>query len=233
MGNQESVLPPEAPSASPGLVVGVGVVVALIGAAAWALVRHLMNSELGILAWGIGVGVGAAMVRFGAATKPHAMLAGVLALASIVGGKYASYRVELGKIGEGQVQHVNAAWLDSTKKEADAWVALGDSPSAADVEKFVKDNGYEFTTADEFRSGNGSFLRWVATAKPDVDGVKAHICSQLADLVPFTTYVREDFHVLDVVFLLLGISSAYGLVMKAAVARAAAAAAAAAPDQAS
>lgn len=66
-----------------------------IGAAIWAAIAYFAEYELGLLAWGIGAAVGAAMMagaqeRAGAQTGAIAL---VIALASIVAGKY--FAVEL------------------------------------------------------------------------------------------------------------------------------------------
>lgn len=67
-------------------------VAAAVGAAAWAAIAYFAHRELGILAWGVGLLVGFAMaLGVGAkATPASGVLAAVVAVLSIVGGKYAA-----------------------------------------------------------------------------------------------------------------------------------------------
>lgn len=69
-----------------------GVIAGLIGAAAWAAIGHYTGYELAILAWGIGLVVGiavAAASQDGAGLETGAA-ALIIAIASVVGGKYAA-----------------------------------------------------------------------------------------------------------------------------------------------
>lgn len=68
-----------------------GVVAGLVGAAVWGAVAYFLDMELGLLAWGIGGLVGFAV---GATAQEDAgpstgILAVVLSVLSIMGGKYA------------------------------------------------------------------------------------------------------------------------------------------------
>ena len=66
-----------------------GVVAGAVGAAVWAAIAYYANVEIGYVAWGIGILVGAAI----AATGKRSPLAGVAAvlitIVAIAGGKYA------------------------------------------------------------------------------------------------------------------------------------------------
>lgn len=63
-------------------------VAAVLGALAWQFVAITFNIELGILAWAIGGFIGAVAVFYGAEGDNAGYLCGVLALLAILGGKY-------------------------------------------------------------------------------------------------------------------------------------------------
>ncbi|MGB0766692.1 MAG: hypothetical protein ACPGYV_03165 [Phycisphaeraceae bacterium] len=76
--------------------------VGLIGAVIWAAVAHFLHFELGWLAWGIGAGVGFAMMAGvgEAASAKSGAVALAVALVSIVGGKYVAVEMDMGAIEE-------------------------------------------------------------------------------------------------------------------------------------
>lgn len=71
-----------------------------LGALLWAAIAYYMEYELGLLAWGIGAAVGAAMMAGAgqlADTKTGAV-ALVIALVSIVGGKFFAVEMTMGDL---------------------------------------------------------------------------------------------------------------------------------------
>lgn len=216
---------------STGSVVAVGAIAALIGSVAWGLVRYYANVEHGIVAWGIGGLVGFAMIWRKASTTPQAMAAGALALASIVCGKYTAFQFAIGEIAGKSVAEIGEAAVEETRKNAAAWVELGASPTDEQVREFAKQYDFEFASPAEFRAGTGRFLDWVDASKPDVAAFRARLRADMLAEVSFVEYLKEDFHVLDVLFALLGVSTAYGMVKKAEQARTAAMVAASTQEQ--
>lgn len=215
---------------STGSVVAVGAIAALIGSVAWGLVRYYANVEHGIVAWGIGGLVGFAMIWRKASTTPQAMAAGALALASIVCGKYTAFQLAIGEVAEQNVAQIDENAVEETRKNAAAWVALGASPTDEQVREFAKQYDFEFGTTAEFRAGTGQFLSWVDASKPDVAAFRARLRADMLAQISFVDYLKEDFHVLDVLFAFLGVSTAFGMVKKAEQARMAAIAAASEPQ---
>lgn len=72
-------------------VVG-GLVGGLIGAAIWGAIAYFTGYEIGWIAWAVGVvvGMGVRLTSGGASGAGLGVLASILALASIAGGKYAA-----------------------------------------------------------------------------------------------------------------------------------------------
>ena len=74
-------------------VVAAAIVAALVGAVGWGLISFYSESELGIVAWAIGglVGVAVAYAAKGQLAQNHLVIAAVLALGGVIGGKYLDY----------------------------------------------------------------------------------------------------------------------------------------------
>lgn len=72
-----------------------GIVGGLIGASAWALVAYYAHVEIGWIAWGVGAltGFGVCVGMKGSGGAVGGVLAVVIALASIAGGKYATVQM--------------------------------------------------------------------------------------------------------------------------------------------
>ncbi len=74
-----------------------GGVAALVGAGVWILVSHFTGYEVGIIAWGVGAVVGIAVYLGSGQTGGVALglLAVVLAVAGVVGGKFGAVYVDV------------------------------------------------------------------------------------------------------------------------------------------
>jgi hypothetical protein len=83
------------------------------------------------------------------------------------------------------------------------------------VRAFATARDYEFTTAAAFVRDAGERLRWIAATKPDLAQWRDHFREHVASRTSFVDYLKEDFHPADVLFVVLGIASAFGLVSKA------------------
>ncbi len=80
----------------------------------------------------------------------------------------------------------------------------------------------------------GAELRSFAARKPSLEQWRDEVAAQFRDEASFVDYLREDFHPFDVLFVVLGVITAFGMLSKATVtlraaAQAAEAEAAAAP----
>lgn len=73
-----------------GSVIGGG-----IGAAIWTLVSYFTHLESGWIAWGVGLLAGVGMACMGGRGMGAGLLASVVAIGAIVGGKYATVHLEV------------------------------------------------------------------------------------------------------------------------------------------
>ncbi len=74
-----------------------GVVAGTAGAFAWAIIAAVTGFEIGWLAWGIGAAVGAAVAWGSKGSPSFGVIAAVISILAILGGKYISLEMVLAK----------------------------------------------------------------------------------------------------------------------------------------
>lgn len=74
------------------------VVGGLVGVTAWAAVSYFFHYEVGWLAWAVGVLAGVGMAAAGGRGAPAGLLAAVVALASVAGGKFLAVHFEVARM---------------------------------------------------------------------------------------------------------------------------------------
>ncbi|MBN1444162.1 MAG: hypothetical protein JXA90_15735 [Planctomycetes bacterium] len=193
----------------------------VLGMAAWAALAALAHYETGILAWAIGGAVGFGAVLLGGRGTAMAMAAGIIALASIFAGKVAANHFlithESSKLLAGITSDVHEEALADA--EAFSRLVSGDEHRAFMVARgfTAAQDPAQVTRAEleEFRSLNVPILEKVHAESPDLEGYRRIVAGHaFGDLSPFQLAL-EDLNFIDVIFALLGIGTAYGLVMKA------------------
>ena len=188
--------------------------VALLGAVAWGLLVFYAHREFGLLAWGIGAAIGAAMVKGGAHGTMLAVVAGVLALASIGTGKQIAFRLIVDKQVTEVSSMLTADMHAEQMKDAKDWVALGTEVSDEQVKAFIEEHDYDGSAAD-FRREMAPRLVTMAREQPSFDQWREQVRKEFLGTASFLDFLREDFHLADILFVVLGIASAFGLVSKA------------------
>lgn len=215
---------------------------ALVGATAWGLMAFYLHHEHGLVAWAIGGLIGFATVRAGGHGTALACCAGVLALLAIASGKQVAFRMFVAKEADALVAKFDTAAHEEHTKDAADWVALGATPTDDQVKAFQRTHGFDAESPRRFVAETGAELRSFAERKPTLDQWRDEVKEQVRDEASFFDYLREDFHPYDVLFVVLGVMTAFGMVSKAtaalrlaaqqaARAEAEAAAAAAAPPE--
>lgn len=204
----EDLLPPP----PIGRAVMLGALAAIAGAVVWALLRIYANTEHGLLAWGIGALIGFAIVKGGGHGTVLAACAGGLALCSIGAGKYVSYQDAVDQyVAESMTEDA----YRERQRDATDWVALGDSPTEAQVKEFMDSHDFDPEDPGEFAADVGPHLSSFAAEKPSLDQWRASGREMVTDGYTFLVHLREDFHPLDILFAILGIATAFGIVQKA------------------
>jgi len=89
-----------------------GVIAGIAGALIWAAIAYYVNMEIGLLAWGIGAGVGFAMAM-GSKNMGlvPAVAAGIITIASLCGGKYLAVHFSMSEFDK-QVAEEQPEWTD-------------------------------------------------------------------------------------------------------------------------
>lgn len=185
---------------------------ALAGAAAWGLIAYFAKVEIGYLAWGIGALIGFAIVKAGGHGTLLAVAGAALSVLSIGTGKHLAFRMLLDHEFTAQVAKIDPGVYEAQLQDATAWAALGEQPSDEQVKAFAEKHEFEFRDAASFRSEVGEQLTWIATEKPTLPQWRARLVADTAARVSFVEYLKDDFHPFDVLFVGLGLVTAFGLV---------------------
>lgn len=207
-----------------GAALGAGV----LGAAAWAGLSIFANFEVGYLAWGIGALVGIAAVRLGGRGKPMAVAAAVISLCSIFGGKFIAMQAIINEeISETTAEPEYFSYVDSMRKDSMALSRLGADPTDDQLRQMLNDRQLmgappiEFTPQDiaDFREYQVPEIEAFGASQPSQEEWSANKRAQIESYVQasggITGFVREDLGPIDLLFLFLGLSTAFGLVSKA------------------
>ena len=117
-------------------------VAAIVGAVIWYAIGSSTGMQIGLVAWGIGGLVGTASYALGGRGTPAGIIAGALALLSILGGRSALIDVEIGDHFESQIpRHVYKEAMESVASYP------GDEDTK-ELKEFLVLQGYE-DTSDE------------------------------------------------------------------------------------
>lgn len=188
-----------------------GGVAAFVGAAAWAALYIFANLEHGVLAWGIGGAVGFAIVRGGGHGQMLAVVAAVLAVLSIGTGRYLAYQSVLQEQVDG---FFSDEMFEGTRTVAIQWKELGANPTDDQVNDFALDNDVDVQSAAEFREVVAPNLEWLAEPGRTADEWRERNAGDLAEAYTFVDHLKADFHPFDILFVLLGLGTAFGLVSR-------------------
>lgn len=214
---------PASVAAEPGLPpvsLAAGLGVAIGGALLWSLIASSFGYELGIVAWGIGAAIGLAVALTGGSGQKAGVVSAGLALVAILGGKflfYDSIKDDLLGLLDGEVAAELQAVFEQEKRIATQYEAVQYDPDG--VRQFLVDQGYseafvaEDVSDEEVAWFNENIQPQLSTLQyaPDFETwYRDTMAMELAD-VSTLDMLLEDFGLLSVIFLLLGISSAFRL----------------------
>jgi len=190
-------------------------IAAAVGALAWGAMVFFAHREFSLLAWGIGLLVGFACVKGGGYGTPLAVAAGVFALLSILFGKMFGFRMIL----EAEFEKQFSAMLTTEAHQematdAEKWAALEDKASDDAVSKFILDRGYDYDEVAVFRQEIVPDLVAFHETKPSLEDWRDSVTAEVVNEASFIESLKADFHPLDLLFVGLGIASAFGLVSR-------------------
>lgn len=200
-----------------GRALGLAGLAAVAGAAIWGLLRIYGNMEHGIIAWGIGGAIGFTIIKAGGHGQMLSIVGAVLAVLSIAAGKQISFQSQVNEFIESNLadadQHYATARID-----AEAWVALGDSPSDDVVESYALDHDFDVDSAAQLRSDFVPDMERFVKEQPSkeewVESKRSEVETFVAENFTFISYLRKDFSIIDILFVGLGLATAFGIVRK-------------------
>lgn len=196
-----------------------GGVTAFAGAAVWALLVVYAHYEIGLLAWGIGGAIGAAMLFAKARGTLLAVFAGALALLSIGTGKHMAFRtLAREELTKRQALEQTAEGLDGLRTLSEAWGKLGSAPTDEQIRDFVKEHQLDVTDVMAFRAEVVPELQWFLETMPNLEQWRSRVVDSRMEHVSFVEYLKRDFHPADILFAFFGIATAFGMVSKATMA---------------
>ncbi|MEM7402354.1 MAG: CHY zinc finger protein [Pseudomonadota bacterium] len=203
----------------PGIVAAT--VVALIGALLWKYIAVWFGFEFGIIAWGIGLAIGIAALTFESKGMATGIVCAVLALFSIIGGKYMamqsfqeSWSEDIFSAIEGQEVEFKQYYEQDLKAAAE----FGDGvDSKEELIQFLSDHGYEEIYGVEeigeyelqdFNEYVVPHLKQIQENSPTFEEWLSGSEESIKDLSTFQLMLT-DFGILGFVFLGLGVFSAF------------------------
>jgi len=202
---------------------------ALVGAVAWGMIAWSTGYEVGYVAWGIGLFVGFAAVKLGGRGVATASTAAALTLVAIFVGKVLGthFLVER-EFTQVREEYFTAALFEEIGRDADAWSGMPSSPTEDQVRQFMVDYDYGgFVDAGEispqdlgyFRSFSVPVLQQFIESEPrfeDWQDESFHeYRAEFEAEYSLASLVVDDLSPIDLIFALLAVSSAYGMISRA------------------
>lgn len=199
-------------------------VVALILAFVWKLITIQTGYEFGIVAWAIGGIIGFVAARTGGRGEVAAVACAVLAVCAILGGKYMIedyYLTQAESLFSGEVYDEVESEYSQMQTDIENYQAIEQDDYT--VKRFMSDEGY--TNADsvteisdeeleEFRVAM-TFNIEMLEVMPDLEAAlgemqEAHELEMGSEST--FSYMMSNIGILGIIFILLGMSTAYKLV---------------------
>lgn len=195
---------------------------ALLGAWVWKFIAVTFEYEFGLIAWAIGGAVGIAAASTGSRGMKAGVVCGALALGAIVLGKYWAYSAIVDQVQQaiaGVTIDRDELYTYYEEEVEDAALLAAGSGSDDFVRQFMVDRGYTEATdprrvsaeeLSDFRTYTEPTLREVAETSPDFEQWQARTAEAIDEFSPWTI-MREGFGWLDLLFVGLGIATAFRL----------------------
>lgn len=197
-------------------------VAALLGALVWKFIAVAFGYEFGLIAWAIGGAVGFAAASTGSRGMQAGIVCAVLAFGSIVVGKHWAYSALVDQFQEtisSITEYDEDMYSYFEESMEDARLFVSGSGSDIFVRRFMVEQGYTYETDParvsddelaDFREYVEPELRNMAQNPPDFEEWQASSVESL-DEISTWAMMREDFGILDILFIFLGVGTAFRL----------------------
>lgn len=200
-------------------VVAAGVA-AVVGAALWAAVATVGNLEIGWAAWGVGVLIGFTALKAGGRGPAMAVACAVMALLSIYAGKMASARLTIDNyLDEMFHQGLYEEWCTDSEDV----LVLPENPTDEQLKEYMIAHSFWDDTDSEtpedvkveiFRISVLPKIQAFGRDTPPFEEWRDQRKDEFWEFNPLTTIVQDSLDFIDIIFAVLGISTAYGVVAR-------------------
>lgn len=200
---------------TPMSAIALAVGAALVGTAVWAGIAIFAGREIGWVAWGIGALVGAACVAGSGRGQVLAITAASIAVLAILGGKYVSAHVLVDRAIDRVVESQYTEKRYETARSA--WTDFAKLPQHADDDQlgdFMLEHDIN-ATVEEFRAEIMPAISAIARNPPTLVRWRAQGREEISGRVSTFEAFKGSFGMYDILFIILGCVTAFGLVMKA------------------
>ncbi len=203
----------------PAALIG-ATVAALLGAVAWAVISALTGYEIGYVAWAIGGLVGLGAMLLGGRGATTGMACAAMALISIFAGKmFAVQYAAPTAVREALAEHFTLDLYTEYQKDAEDFARLTDESQHAEFmvsHQYTEASEASGVTEDEladFRESSVPILRDMKENNPPFEEWQSKRIDPAAEAVlselSITKAVIDDLGLIDIVFGLLGVATAY------------------------
>lgn len=212
---------PQGSLSIPGI--GAAIVAALVGAWVWKFIGVTFGYELGLIAWGIGGGIGFAAAALGSRGVTSGVICALLVVVALVLGKLWTYQGFADQmqtvIAEASVEEREEMYAFYREIQEDARLYAQGSGSDAFVRQFMVDRSYTEATdparvsAEElsaFRTYDAPGLEEMSLTNPSFEEWSQSGLGLFGE-VSTLDILTDSFGLLDIVFLFLGMGTAFRL----------------------
>lgn len=199
-------------------------VTAIVLAFLWKLITIQTGYEFGIVAWAIGGVIGFVGASTGGRGEVAAVTCAILAVCAILGGKYMIedyYIAQTDSFFDGELHDEMSSGYDKLNEEIEIYTAIENDDYL--VKRFISDYGY--TNADsvteisdgeleEFRETmafNIAAMEQVPDLQAALNEMQAEHEQEMGTDSTFS-YMIENMGILGIIFIFLGMSTAYKIV---------------------
>jgi hypothetical protein len=206
------------------LALGVGAVVALLGAWVWKLIAVNLGFEFGMVAWVIGGAIGFAAAVVGSRGEVQGTLCGILTIMAILGGKYLTIETVKSEwqLMAAGLSDVGAEVFQEAYEQDLAFAEqyVNEVNDDRSLREFIIEYGYsdaddaDAVTFDEITAFKSIAEQPLKTLHSNDPGLEQWLeSSYKAQFEAYSTFdlIKEDFGIVDVLFLSLGVASAFRL----------------------
>ena len=202
---------------------------ALVGMLVWAGVSFFTGYEVGYVAWGVGLLVGLATVRFGGRGMTSAGVAAGLTVAGIAGGKLLGTSfVADSELEKGCQETFTGELYQELVADAAAFAQLPEDVDEREIRRFMIEHYYSGADSlsqvqpeelKTFLSNDAPKLRKLHSNKLSFEDWYAQCEADSREAFEETFSVVQanidELDAIDLVFVFLGVSTAFGMVRRA------------------